>query len=215
MGVVYKARDTRLARFVALKFLPPEAARDPHHLERFRREARAASALNHPAVCTLHGLGEEQGRPFLVLEFVDGQTLRALVGPRPELARLLPLFRQVAEALRVAHAAGIVHRDIKPENLMVRPDGYVKVLDFGLARLLPAPAGAVSAADTDPGTLTGTPLYMSPELRAAMSLTRLYQRQNRPAEGRPLLAETYAWFREGFDTRDLREAKALLEEVSG
>src|SRR5262249_12153307 len=94
----------------ALKFLPPEAARDPRHLERFRREARAASALNHPAVCTLYSLGEEQGRPFLILEFVEGQTLRALVGPRPELAQLLPLFRQMAEALRVAHAAGIVHR---------------------------------------------------------------------------------------------------------
>src|SRR5262249_34568960 len=113
MGVVFKARDTRLGRFVALKFLPPEPARDPHPLARFRREARAASALNHPAVCTLHGLGEYRGRPFLVLEWVEGQTFRALVGPTPELARLLSLVRQVAEALRAAHAAGIVHRDIK------------------------------------------------------------------------------------------------------
>src|SRR5262245_50186010 len=142
MGVVYQARDTRLGRLVALKFLPAEAARDPRHLGRFRREARAASALNHPAICTLHDVGEDQGRPFLVLEFVEGQTLRALVSPRPDLARLLPLFRQAAEALRAAHAAGIVHRDIKPENLMVRPDGYVKVLDFGLARLMRAPPGA-------------------------------------------------------------------------
>src|SRR5262249_41687208 len=129
-------------------------------------EARAAGVLNHPAVCTLHDLGEHAGCPFLVLEWVEGQTLRALVGPRPDLARLLPLLRQVAEALRVPHAAGIVHRDIKPENLMVRPDGYVKVLDFGLARLRPAPAAAGPApagADTDPGAMAGTVPYMSPE----------------------------------------------------
>src|SRR5262249_6072803 len=159
-----RPRDTPLGGFVALKFLPPEAAQEPRHLERFRREARAAGALNHPAVCTLYGLGEEQGRPFLILEFVEGQTLRTLVGPRPDLARLLPLFRQAAEALQVAHAAGIVHRAIKPENLMVRPDGYVKVLDFGLARLLSPPADPVAAgADTDLGTLVGTLSYMSPE----------------------------------------------------
>ena len=166
MGIVYKARDTRLGRFVALKFLPPDGARDPRPLSRFRREARAASALNHPAICTLHGLGEHQGQPFLVLEWIEGQTLRALAGPHRDLARLVPLVRQVAEALRVAHAAGIVHRDIKPENLMVRPDGYVKVLDFGLARLLPAPAGSGTAPGegvTDPGTQLGTAQYMSPE----------------------------------------------------
>src|SRR5262245_27617262 len=165
MGVVYQARDTRLGRFVALKFLSPEAARDPRRLEWFRREARAASALNHPAVCTLHDVGECQGQPFLVLEFVEGHTLRAKVGLRANLARLPPLFRQVAEALRAAHAAGIVHRDIKPENLMVRPDGYVKVLDFGLARLMRPPTGAgpASAADTDPDALVGTVDYMSPE----------------------------------------------------
>jgi predicted ATPase len=165
MGVVYKARDTRLGRFVALKFLSAEAARDPRLLERFRREARAAGALNHPAVCTLHDLAEYEGRPFLILEWVEGHTLRTLVSPHPDLARLLPLFRQVAEALRATHAAGIVHRDLKPENLMVRPDGYVKVLDFGVARLLPAPAGAGSAPedDTDSGVLVGTVSYMSPE----------------------------------------------------
>ena len=175
MGVVYKARDTRLGRFVALKFLPAGAARDRRPLARFRREARAASALNHPAVCTLHGLGEYQGRPFLVLEWIEGQTLRDLAGPHPDLARLLPLVRQVAEALRVAHAAGIVHRDIKPENLMVRPDGYVKVLDFGLARLLPAPAGSGTAPGegvTDPGTQLGTANYMSPEQARAESVDR-------------------------------------------
>jgi serine/threonine protein kinase len=174
MGVVYQARDTRLGRLVALKFPPPGAASDPRRLERFRREARAAGALNHPAVCTLHDVGESEGRPFLVLEFVEGQTLRALVGARPDFAQLVPLFLQVAEALRVAHAAGIVHRDIKPDNLMVRPDGYVKVLDFGLARLLPGPAdppleplpgrpGPAGVADTDPGMLVGTAGYMSPE----------------------------------------------------
>ncbi len=166
MGVVYKARDTRLGRLVALKFLTVASARDARHLERFRREARAACALNHPAVCTLYDLGEIQDRPYLVLELVEGQTLRALVGPCPDLRRVVPLIRQVAGALRSAHAAGIVHRDIKPENLMVRDDGYVKVLDFGLARLLPGGAALGPAnpdADTDPGTLLGTISYMSPE----------------------------------------------------
>jgi serine/threonine protein kinase len=166
MGVVYKARDTRLGRFVAMKFLTLQAARDPRRLERFRREARAASALNHPAVCTLHNLGEHEGRPYLVLEFVEGQTLRSLIAPAPDLPRLLPLFRQAAEALVVAHAAGIVHRDIKPDNLMVRPDGYVKVLDFGLARLLASAPGAgplPAATDTDAGVVMGTVGYMSPE----------------------------------------------------
>src|SRR5262249_12059880 len=118
------------------------------------------------AVCTLLGLGEHEGRPFLVLEWVEGATFRALAGPSPDLARLLPLVRQVAEALRAAHAAGIVHRDIKPENLMARPDGYVKVLDFGLARLLPAPAGSGAPPGegvTDPGTEVGPAPYTSPE----------------------------------------------------
>jgi predicted ATPase len=165
MGVVYKARDLHLGRFVALKFLPAGAGRDPGPLARFRREARAASALNHPAVCTLYGMGEDCGRPFLVLEWVEGQTLRAWQGQRIELARLLSLARQVAAALQAAHAAGIVHRDIKPENVMVRPDGFVKVLDFGLARLLPAPAGSGTAPDgvTGSGMLLGTARYMSPE----------------------------------------------------
>jgi predicted ATPase/predicted Ser/Thr protein kinase len=166
MGVVYLARDTRLDRQVALKFLSPDAARDPRRLDRFRREARAACALNHPAVCTLFDVGECDGRPFLVLEYVEGRTLRALIDERPDVDRALPLARQVADALRVAHAAGIVHRDIKPENLVVRPDGYVKVLDFGLARLLPGASGAGPAdpaADTDPGMVLGTAPYMAPE----------------------------------------------------
>jgi predicted ATPase len=165
MGVVYKARDSGLGRYVALKFLHLQTLRDGPALARFRREARAASALNHPAVCTLYGLGECEGRPFLVLEWVEGQTFRALVGPNPDLTQLLSLVWQVASALQAAHAAGIIHRDIKPENLMVRPDGFVKVLDFGLARLLPAPAGSGTAPDgvTGSGVLLGTARYMSPE----------------------------------------------------
>jgi predicted ATPase len=158
MGVVYKARDARLDRFVALKFLTAGAGRDPRRLERFRREARAASALNHPAVCTLHDVGDHDGQPFLIFEWVDGQTFRALIGPNPDLQRLLPLVRQVAEALRVAHAAGIVHRDLKPENLMVRSDGYVKILDFGLARLADA-----ARHDSEVGMVVGTADYMPPE----------------------------------------------------
>jgi serine/threonine protein kinase len=165
MGVVYKARDTALGRYVALKFLHPQTIRESGALARFRREARAASALNHPAVCTLYGLGECEGRPFLVLEWVEGQTFRALAGPHSDLAQLLPMVWQVATALRAAHAVGIVHSDIKPENLMVRPDGFVKVLDFGLASLLPAPAGSGTAPDgvTGSGVLLGTVRYMSPE----------------------------------------------------
>jgi tetratricopeptide (TPR) repeat protein len=165
MGVVYKARDIGLGRYVALKFLHPHTIPDGRALARFRREARAASALNHPAVCTLYGLGACEGRPFLVLEWVEGETFRALVDPHPDLAQLLPLVWQVANALRAAHDAGIIHRDIKPENLMVRLDGFVKVLDFGLARLLPAPAGSGTAPDgvTGSGILLGTARYMSPE----------------------------------------------------
>ena len=166
MGVVYKARDTRLGRFVALKFLPPEAARDQRSLARFRREARAASALNHPAVCTLHGLGEYRGRPFLVLEWIEGQTLRALAGPHPDLARLLPLVLQVAGRCGRPTPRGSSTATSSPRTSWCGPDGYVKVLDFGLARLLPAPAGSGTAPGegaTDPGTLLGTPHYMSPE----------------------------------------------------
>lgn len=166
MGVVYEARDIRLNRPVALKFLSADAARDPRRLDRFRREARAACALNHPAVCTLYNVGDCRGVPFLILEYVEGRTLRKVIEERPDLARTLQLVRQVAAALRVAHAVGIVHRDIKPENLMVRPDGYVKVLDFGLARLMTTPTSARMsdpAADTDPGTILGTASYMAPE----------------------------------------------------
>src|SRR4051812_46967903 len=166
MGVVYKAQDTRLGRRVALKFLPREFARDPQRLERFRREARTASALNHPHICTIHDIDEHEGQPFLVMELIEGQTLRALAARRPSLPELAHLVGQVARALAAAHAAGVVHRDIKPENVMVRDDGYAKVVDFGLARLIPAHgtrSEAAAAAVTDPGTVLGTVRYMSPE----------------------------------------------------
>ena len=165
MGVVYKARDAQLGRPVALKFLPPDYAQDGDRLERFLREARTASSLNHPYICTVHSLGEHEGRPFIVMEHVEGVTLRALVGRRPPLEDAVRTFRQVAQALAAAHARGVVHRDIKPENIMVRPDGYVKVLDFGLARRLPALTSSRPGGehDTAPGALVGTVAYMSPE----------------------------------------------------
>jgi predicted ATPase len=166
MGVVYKARQLSLDRPVALKFLPAEWARDPVWLARFRREALTASALNHPNICTIYDTGESAGRPFLSMELVEGRTLDVLLARRPAVEELAGLLGQAARALAAAHAAGVVHRDIKPTNLMVRGDGVVKVLDFGLARRL-GPGGAPSlepaGRDTDPGTRVGTPLYMSPE----------------------------------------------------
>jgi tetratricopeptide (TPR) repeat protein len=166
MGVVYKAHDTRLGRSVALKFLPEEYARDPQRLKRFEREARTASALNHPHICTIHDLGEYEGQPFLVMELIEGETLPVPAVRRLSLPALVPFIGQVARALAAAHAAGIVHRDIKPDNIMVRDDGYAKVVDFGLARTLPTAAaspGAAAAEVTDQGTLLGTLRYMSPE----------------------------------------------------
>jgi predicted ATPase len=163
MGVVYAARQLSLDRKVALKFLPAECARDPAWLERFRREALTASALNHPHICTIYDSGECAGRPYLSMELVEGRTLADLVNERPSMDELAGLIGQAARALAAAHAAGVVHRDIKPQNLMARADGIVKVLDFGLARRLPSEAGADTLADTDPGTRVGTLLYMSPE----------------------------------------------------
>jgi tetratricopeptide (TPR) repeat protein len=166
MGVVYKAHDTRLGRGVALKFLPQEYARDSQRLKRFQREARTASALNHPHICTIHDMDEYEGQPFLVMELIEGQTLREPAVRRLSLLALVPLVGQVARALAAAHAAGIVHRDIKPANIMVRDDGYAKVVDFGLARTLPtdaAPPATTAAEVTDQGTLLGTVRYMSPE----------------------------------------------------
>ena len=137
MGMVFKARDSQLDRHVALKFLPAEYAASDERLSRFLREARTASALNHPHICTIHALGEHQSRPFIVMEFVEGQTLRSRIADRPGVDEAVRWISQVAQALAAAHEAGVVHRDIKPENIMVRDDGYVKVLDFGLARRWP------------------------------------------------------------------------------
>jgi predicted DNA-binding transcriptional regulator YafY/tRNA A-37 threonylcarbamoyl transferase component Bud32 len=166
MGVVYKARDTRLGRQAALKFLPSELARDPQRLERFRREARTATALNHPHICTVHDIGDHDGQPYLVMELIEGRTLRELVEQRPSPRELMQLGGQIARALAAAHAAGIVHRDIKPENIMVRADGYAKVVDFGLALLVSTDLARDDADDdrfSESGTLVGTIRYMSPE----------------------------------------------------
>jgi predicted ATPase len=165
MGVVYKARQQSLNRLVALKFLPADCAGDPTWLGRFRREARTASALNHPHICTIYDTGECAGQPFLSMELIDGQTLAALVGRHLPMVEVTRLIGQAAQALAAAHAAGVVHRDVKPENIMVRADGYVKVLDFGLARRLPSLAQRNPGGDRDsnPGTFLGTVAYMSPE----------------------------------------------------